>query len=425
VFTRQNPARKTFEGILQMNTSEFDDKLAKLAALGVKTGVNLQKGQELLVTAPLEANALVHHLTRTAYQLGAKLVTCLYEDPGMIRDRFDYVEDAALDYAPAWMSRGISEALVDGGARLFVVGPYPDLLTGIPADKILRAHTAAAAASNDESRFTSDSRINWSVLPFVTTSWARMVFPELPAAEALEKLWGAVFDATRISCLDPFGAWQQHTQSLNSRREILQSKRFDALHFHDGRTDLKVGLVDGHRWVGGSTRAANGIEGVCNIPNEEIFTCPHRNRADGRVFFSKPLAVAGTLVDDVCIDFREGLAVSIRAGKGQDVIEKLISSDQASRHLGEIALVPNSSPISASNILFYNALFDENAASHFAFGQSYGACLPPSPRSPEELGANESSIHIDCMFGNSSMNVDGIAANGFVEPIMRDGEFAF
>jgi aminopeptidase len=408
-----------------MKTSEFDDKLAKLAALGVRTGVNLQKGQELIVTAPLEASALVHHLARTAYQEGAKLVTCLYEDPAMIRDRLDYIEDAALDYAPAWMSRGISEALAEGAARLFVAGPYPDLLAGIPADRILRAHTAAALASSEESRFTSDSRINWSVLPFVTESWAKMVFPELPASEASEKLWNAVFDVTRINCSDPFGAWRQHTQSLNLRRDVLQSKRFDALHFHDGRTDLRVGLVDGHRWVGGTTRAANGIEGVCNIPNEELFTCPHRNRADGRVFFSKPLAVAGTLVDDVCVDFRDGLAVSIRAGKGQDVMERLISGDGAARRLGEIALAPNSSPISASNILFYSALFDENAASHFAFGQSYGACLSPSSRSPEETGANASSIHIDCMFGNSSMRVDGIFESGLVEPVMRDGEFVF
>jgi aminopeptidase len=410
-----------------MKTLEFDDKLAKLAALGLKVGVNLRKGQELIITAPLEASALVRYLTRSAYQEGAKLVTCLYEDPGMIRDRFDCADDETLDCAPTWVSRGISEALGNGAARLFVVGPYPDLLAGIPADKILRAHTAAALGSGEESRFTSDSRINWSVLPFVTESWAKMVFPELPTAEASDKLWDAVFDATRIICPDPFGAWKQHTRSLNARRDILQSKKFGALRFHDGRTDLTVGLVDRHRWVGGTTTAANGIEGVCNIPSEELFTCPHRDRATGRVFLSKPLAIAGTLVDDVCVDFRDGFVVSIKAGTGQDVIEKLISGDDT-RRLGEIALVPNSSPISARDILFYNALFDENAASHFAFGQSYGACLisdSPSARSAEETGANESSIHIDCMFGNSSMSVDGLSESGRIEPIMRRGEFLF
>jgi aminopeptidase len=171
--------------------------------------------------------------------------------------------------------------------------------------------------------------------------------------------------------------------------------------------------------------AANGVEGVCNIPNEELFTCPHRNRADGRVFFSRPLAIAGTLIDEVCVDFRDGVAVSLKAGKGQDVIQKLISGEESARRLGEIALVPNSSPISASNVLFYCALFDENAASHFAFGQSYQACLSPSSQPPAEAGANQSSIHIDCMFGNSSMNVDGISADGVAHPVMRSGEFLF
>jgi aminopeptidase len=343
----------------------------------------------------------------------------------MIRDRFDFANDDALGYAPAWLSKGISEALGNGAARLFVAGPYPDLLTGIPVDKILKSHTAAALASSEEGRFSSDSCINWSVLPFVTASWAKMVFPELPAAEALDRLWCAVFEVTRVNCETPVDAWQQHTHSLNSWRDILQSKKFDALHFRDGRTDLRVGLVDGHRWVGGTTKAENGIESVCNIPCEEIFTCPHRNRVDGIVFSSKPLAIAGTLVDDISVEFRNGLAVSIRAGKGQDVIEKLTTGDDGARRLGEISLVSHSSPISAINILFYSALFDENAASHFALGQSYGACLSPSSSSHPEIGANESSIHIDCMFGNSSMNVDGIAHSGLVEPVMRDGEFVF
>lgn len=408
-----------------MKTLEFDDKLAKLAALGVKVGVNLQKGQELIITAPIEASELVLHLTRSAYKVGAKLVTCLYEDPAMIRGRFDYADDDTLDCAPAWLSRGISEALDNGAARIFLAGPYPDLLAGIPTDKILRTHTAMAVASHDEGKFTSDSRINWSVLPFVTGSWAKIVFPDLPKAEALEKLWAAVFEAIRIDDPDPFGAWQQHAARLNKQRDILQTKQFDGLRFQDGRTDLKVGLIEGHRWVGGTTTAANGVEGVCNIPSEELFTCPHKNRVDGRVFLSKPLALAGTIVDDVCIEFRDGVAVSVRAGKGEEVFNKLISSDKAARQLGEVALVSSSCPVAAANVLFYSALFDENAASHFAFGQSYGASLPPSSQPHDETGANASSIHIDCMFGNSSMSVDGVYENGLVQPIMRSGEFVF
>jgi aminopeptidase len=408
-----------------MTNPEFEEHLAKLATIGIVIGVNLQSGQELILTAPLEASLLVHHLTKVAYQQGAKLVTCIYEDPGMIRDRFEYADDATLDYAPAWMSRGISEALTNGAARLFVAGPYPDLLVEISADKILRSHTASALASQEEMRFTSNSRTNWSVLPAVTASWAKMVFSGLTVSEAVEKLWRAVFDATRASHIDPIGDWHRHRKMFDSRREILQTKKFDALHFYDGRTNLRVGLAEGHQWVGGSTKADNGIESICNIPSEETFTCPHRDRVDGKVFCSKTLVIAGTLIDEISIEFRGGLAASIRASKGRDLLEKLISAGEGAGRLGEIALVANSSPISRSKTLFYSALFDENAASHFAFGQPYGACLQGSSKRPAEVGANKSSIHIDCMFGNPDMNVDGISECGSPEPVMRDGEFVF
>ncbi len=409
-----------------MNTTAFENKLANLAELCVRVGVNLQRGQELVITAPVEAGPLVRYVTRVAYRQGAKLVTCLYEDSGMIHDRFEYADDDTFDYAPAWLSRGLSEAFAQGAARLYVVGPYPDLLAGISADKIVRAHAAMAKASRTETDFTSGSRINWSTVPFVTDSWARTVFPDLPAREAAQKLWDNVFDVTRINCPDPVQAWAAHNRSLNARRDFLQNKKFAALHFHDGRTDLRVGLADGHRWVGGTVVAANGIEGICNIPTEEIFTCPHRDRTNGQVFFSKPLALAGTRVDKLRVEFRDGSMVAVHAEKGQATFEKLITSDAGARRLGEVGLVPDSSPVSRSDILFYNALFDENAASHIAFGQSYAACLMTDPHtspSPEEAGANQSSIHIDCMLGNAAMSVDGISATGAVEPVMRGGEF--
>jgi aminopeptidase len=388
--------------------------------------VNLQHGQELIVTAPIEASAFVHHITKIAYQQGAKLVTCLYEDPAMIFDRFACADDDTLDYAPEWIYRGMAGAFANGAARLYVVGPYPDLLSGVSADKIVRVHTSMAAASDAETRFTTGSRINWCTVPFATESWATYVFPDLPADEASQQLWNNIFEATRVNCPDPVSAWAEHGQLLDSRRDILQSKNFSALHFYDGRTDLRVGLADGHRWAGGTVVAANGVKGICNIPTEEIFTCPHKERTNGRVFFSKPLALAGTLVDKLCVEFRDGTVASVKAGKGQEVFEKLISCDAGARRLGEVGLVANSSPISSSGILFYNALFDENAASHLAFGQSYAVCLAADSRSmnsPEEAGANQSSIHIDCMLGNASMSVDGISAAGSAEPVMRGGEF--
>ncbi len=409
-----------------LDSTEFCSKLSLLATLGVTVGVNLQRGQELIITAPLEASTLVRHVTKVAYQRGARLVTCLYDDPGMIHDRFAHADDNTLDCAPEWIYRGMAEALENGAARLNIVGPYPDLLSGVPADKIIRVHRALARASRAEARFTSSSQVNWSTLPFATGGWAAQVFPDLPSAEAAQALWKVIFDVTRVSSPDPYQAWQEHNRTLNTRRDYLQTRRLASLHFYDGRTDLTVGLVDGHTWVGGTARAGNGIEGNCNIPTEELFTCPHRERVHGRVHFSKPLALAGTLVENLYVEFRDGLASTIKADRGLETIQALLASDDGARRLGEIGLVPHASVVSRAGILFYNALFDENAASHVAFGQSYAACLgiarEPSQQ-PEATGANHSAIHIDCMFGTSAMNVDGISETGRVEPLMREGEF--
>jgi aminopeptidase len=408
--------------------ARFAEQLAKLADLAVCMAVNLQPDQELIVTAPLEARELVHYVTKSAYRRGARLVTCLYDDPGMIVDRLQYADERTLDYSAAWLSRGVVDALERGAARLFVVAPYPDLLTGLSADRIVKVHRSLGHAGTSEMQFTSESRINWSTVPYVTASWARAVFPDLPVERAIEKLWDAIFSVTRTSHPDPIAAWRDHDRVLCARRALLQQKELSALHFYDGRTDLTLGLVQGHRWVGGSIIAGNGIDCLCNMPTEEVFTCPHRERTEGRLVFSKPLVIAGALVEDVCIEFRSGAMVSLQAAKGQDTLERLLSTDEGSRRLGEVGLVPDSSLIAASRTLFYNPLLDENAASHVAFGQSYAACLDDTVGSlmtPLERGANQSSLHIDCMLGTPDMSVDGLHASGVAEPIMRGGEFVF
>jgi aminopeptidase len=411
---------------LEMMAMSFGDELSKLAEVCLKAGVNLQWGQELIITAPIEARRMVHDLTRISYQLGAKLVSCLYEDPDTIRSRLEYSEPEFIDYAATWRSRGVAEALENGAARLNIVGPYPDLLADIAPDKIVRVHASSSKAAEREAKFTSDSRINWSTVPFVTDSWARTVFPDLPIEEASRRLWALVFDVTRVTSGDRVQEWRGHNLSLTARRDMLQRRNFSALQFHDGQTDLTIGLADAHRWVGGTIVAANGVECVCNMPNEEVFTCPHKDRTNGRMFLSRPLILAGTPVEDLNIEFRDGVVVSVAAAKGQAIFEQLISSDDGARRLGEIGLVPHSSRVSRSGTLFYNALFDKNAASHVAFGQSNTVCLADSVGSaklPPETGANHSSIHIDCMLGNSEMDVDGILASGAIEPIMRGGEF--
>ena len=405
---------------------DLDAGLTGLADVCVTVGINIQPGQELIVSAPLEASELVRKVARRAYQCGAKLVTCLYDDPLMILDHFTHGDEASLDAAADWIYRGTTEALTHGAARLYVMGPYPDLLDGVPPGRIVRMHKAIARASSAENALTGSSRVNWSTVPFATPSWARQVFPALEDQNAVRSLWEIIFDTTFVSSANPCDAWSAHNRALNARRDSLQARRFDALHFFDGTTDLTVGLVEEHRWVGGTVVAANGVEGTCNMPTEEVFTCPHRARTKGCVTFSRPLALAGTLVENLRVEFNEGRIVSATADSGIETFAALIRSDEGSSRLGEIGLVPHSSRIAQTGILFYNALFDENAATHLAFGQSYAACLPPADEQRADAGqtgANQSSFHIDAMFGHGAMNVDGLSREGHVTPLMRDGDF--
>ena len=397
-----------------------DARLGSLASLCVKVGLNLQPRQELIITAPVEAQALVHGITTVAYRAGAKLVTCLYEDPPAIRARFDHAAEETLECAAGWLSHGVTRALESGAARLFIYGPYPDLLAGVAPARVARMHAAMAAATQAEAAFTADLRVNWCAVPYVTESWARMVYPD--DAHAVRRLWNDVFDVLRIGDFDPIDAWQAHLGALNTRREALQSHQLRALHFFDGDTDITIGLADGHRWVGGSAVAANGVRAVCNMPTEEVFTCPHRERADGRIVVSRPLALGGAVVEGLVLTFRGGRIVATQATRGKEMIDVLLSSDDGAQRLGEVGLVPHSSLIATKRLLFYNTLLDENAASHVAFGQSYSACLS-NGLTPQAAGANSSSLHIDCMLGNESMNLDGILPDGNTLPLMRAGEF--
>ncbi len=408
-------------------TPDHEARLSNLAELAVRVGVNVQPGQELIVTAPIEAAAFVQRIARSAYERGAKLVTCLYDDPTLMLCRFEYAGEDTLDAAATWLSRGVTMALEDSAARLFVAAPYPDLLTGIPTERVLRMHGALARATASEARFTAESLVNWSVVPFVTDSWARAVFPALSAEDARARLWSEVFHVMRADDPAPLDAWAAHCRALDARREALQASGLRSLHLRGPGTDLEVGLVHGHRWIGGTVVAANGIAGVSNMPTEEVFTCPHRERTRGQVAFSRPLAIAGTIVEDLRVEFREGVAVAVHATRGQDTFRNLLDADEGARRLGEIGLVPESSRVSACGTLFLNALLDENAASHVAFGQSYAACTSDTPPrdAPSRLamGANQSSLHVDCMFGHARMDIDGVRVAGDVVPLMRDGEF--
>ena len=413
--------------IKKFSDLSLDEKLDRLAEVAVKVGLGLKEGQELIMSAPMDALPLARKITEQAYKAGAKLVTTFYADDSSTLARFQYAPDASFDYAPAWLQDGIANGFRSGAARLAIAGANPALLSKQDPTKVARANVAASKAGKPAMELITRHEINWTIVAAATPEWAKLVFPTEPEEVAIDKLWEAIFASSRINVDDPVAEWKQHGERLKKRVDMLNAKRFSALHFKsaDGTTDLKVGLADDHLWAGGGTTAGNGIYCQPNIPTEECFTTPHKDRIDGVVRATKPLSHQGTLIENIAVRFEGGKIVEATATAGEDVLNRLISTDDGARRLGEVALVPHNSPIAQSGILFWNTLFDENAASHIALGQAYSTCIIGGEKmDAAELakrGANESLIHVDWMIGSSEMDVDGIAADGTPEPLMRKG----
>ena len=407
----------------------FDEKLDRLAEVAVRVGLGLREGQELVLTAPIEALPLVRRITEHAYKAGALLVTTFYADDPSVLARFANAPDASFDYAPVWLQDAIATAFRSGAARMAIAGTNPALLAGQDPAKVARANVAASKASKPAMELITRHEINWTIVAAATPEWAKLVFPGEPAEVAVAKLWEAIFQASRITGDDPVQDWLTHGAQLKQRVDMLNAQRFAALHFKskDGSTDLKVGLADQHLWAGGGTTAGNGVYCQPNIPTEECFTTPHKDRVDGIVRASKPLSHQGTLIENIRCRFEGGRIVEAKATAGEDVLNRLISTDDGARRLGEVALVPASSPIAASKILYWSTLFDENAASHIALGQAYSTCLIGGEKMTNDeltaLGANSSLIHVDWMIGSAEMDVDGISADGTSQPLMRSGEW--
>ena len=402
-------------------------KLDLLAEVAVQVGLGLAVGQELVITAPLEAVPLARSITEHAYKAGATLVTTLFTDDEATLLRFRHAPEMSFDCAAQWLHDGIAAAYRGGAARLAITGCNPSLLAGQNADKVARANLAYSKASRAALDLIARHEINWTIVACATPAWARAVFPGDPEDAALRHLWDAVFAATRIDVPDPVSGWRTHEAQLQKRVDLLNSRRFAALRFQGPGTDLRVGLADDHIWLGGATTARNGIRCIPNMPTEEVFTMPHKDRVEGVVASSKPLSYQGTLIENIVVRFEAGRIVEASATQGQEILERMLASDDGARRLGEVALVPHSSPIAQSGILFWNTLFDENAASHIALGQAYSSCMRDGDSAaPAELsrkGANESLIHVDFMIGSEEVDVTGITNHGEPQPVIQSGEW--
>ncbi len=403
-------------------------RLDRLGEIAVRVGLNLAPGQELVITAPLDAVPLVRRITEHAYKAGASLVTTFYADDESRLARFKYAPDEAFDVASGWLSEGIANAFRGNAARMSISGENPSLLSGQDPDKVARANRVNSRVNRPSLELITNFAINWNIVACATPAWARTVFPHETEEVAVARLWTAIFAASRIDGEDPVADWAAHNAALAARGRILNERRFSALHFRGPGTDLTVGLADGHLWAGGAERAMNGIVCNPNIPTEEVFTTPHRARVDGTVRSTKPLSYQGTLIDGIAVRFEAGRIVEAHAARGESVLSRVLATDEGASRLGEVALVPHSSPISQSGVLFQNTLFDENAASHIALGQAYTKCLSDTAGQDAGTlaarGANSSLIHIDWMIGSGEIDVDGITQEGGREPLMRAGEWS-
>ena len=400
----------------------------RLAELAVKTGLALNPGQDLMITAPIEALPLVRKITDYAYKSGACVVTPIFSDPEMVLSRYRNALDSSFDQAANWLYDGMGAAFDNNTARLAIVGDDPMLLANEDPEKVGRVNKANSQALTPARERITRFDINWNIVAWPGLAWAKRMFPDLPENEAQAKLAEAIFSASRVNVSNPIEAWNNHNKNLRKRSNWLNQQNFASLHFSGPGTDLTVGLADGHEWMGGASLARNGITCNPNIPSEEVFTTPHCMRVQGTVSSTKPLSHQGTLIDNICVKFEAGSITEAHASKGEEVLLKVLDSDEGARRLGEVALVPHSSPISQSGLLFYNTLFDENAASHIALGQCYSKCFKDGENlSKDEIikrGGNSSMIHIDWMIGSEEINVDGMNSNGASIPIFRNGEWA-
>lgn len=417
-----------------MTDKELDRQLQVYGELAVKVGLNLQVGQRLLIVGPLaiggvslEAIPLVRHVAASAYRAGAPLVEAIWGDEQLQMARFRDARDDSFGEYSRWLPQALVEHVEAGNAVLSIYANDPDLLEAQAPQRITAVQRATARGVQAFRELVSRNQTNWTVLAAAAPGWAAKVFPGLGADERMSKLWRTIGRLCRLDSSDPVAAWETHLDELAARRDRLNEKRYEALKYEGHGTDLTVGLAPGHIWVSGQSETPSGISFTPNLPTEEVFTMPHKDRVDGVVRSTKPLSYGSTLIEGFSLRFVGGRVVGVHAERGETVLRELIETDPGAGRLGEVALVPDSSPVSQSGLLFYNTLFDENAASHVALGSAYRFTLRGaeglSADEFERAGGNRSVVHVDFMIGSAELDVNGVLPNGAIEPLMRRGEW--
>lgn len=409
--------------------NDFQKNLEKYAELAVKVGVNVQNGQTLVVNTTLDSAEFVRLVVKKAYEAGAHNVVVNWTDDEVSRTKYELAPDTAFNEYPEWRAKEVEELAEKGAAFMSIVSSSPDLLKGINSERIGNFQKAAGKALAKYRKMMMADKVSWTVIAAPSQGWADKVFPDAPAETRIEQLWNAIFKATRSDLENPVEAWKKHDKTLHEKVDYLNNKRYKKLHYKAPGTDLIIELPEKHLWCGAGSINEKGHEFMANMPTEEVFTVPLRTGVNGTVSSTKPLSYGGNIIDNFIVTFENGRIVNVQAEKGEEILKQLVATDEGSHYLGEVALVPYNSPISQSNLLFYNTLFDENASNHLAIGSAYAFCLEGGKQmSSDELkehGLNESLTHVDFMIGSAEMDIDGITVDGQTEPVFRSGDWAF
>ncbi|MCZ2260232.1 aminopeptidase [Sporosarcina sp. G11-34] len=407
----------------------FKQQLYNYAELAVKVGVNIQPNQYLYISASTEAIEFVRLVTEIAYDTGSRQVFVDWNDDVVSRLRYEKAPADSFAEFPEWKVMERELLAEQGAAFMSIVSQSPDLLKGIDPSRIGDSQKATGKALDKFRQSMQSDKVSWTVIATPSKAWAKKVFPDLPESDQTSALWEAIFKSVRADKTDPVQSWIDHDKKLHEKVDYLNEKRFHKLHYQAPGTDLTIELPEGHLWCGAGSLNEKGHAFMANMPTEEVFTVPLNTGVNGYVSSTKPLSYGGNIIDNFKITFKDGRVIAISAEQGEEVLQRLIDTDEGAKHLGEVALVPHNSPISQSGLLFYNTLFDENASNHLALGSAYAFCVKNGKTMTrdelEKHGLNQSITHVDFMIGSEQMDIDGIHKDGTNEPVFRNGNWDF
>ena len=412
-----------------MTLENFNENLKKYARLIAETGVNVQDNHTVVLQISVDQAPLARLITEEAYRLGAAEVIVQWSDETIQREFLAHAATDRIENIPQYKIDQTDDWIAKGASRISVVSSNPDALAGVDAQRVAAFQAANGKALVNLRKATQANKVSWTVVAAASEGWAAKVFPELATSEEqVDALWNEIFKTTRIYEENPVIAWDIHDKKLQEKAAELNEQQFTALHYTAPGTDLTIGLPKNHLWEGAGSYNARGEEFMANMPTEEVFTAPDSRRVDGYVSSTKPLSYAGTIISGMKFTFKDGKVVDFSAEQGEEALKNLLAIDEGAKHLGEVALVPDPSPISQSGLIFYNTLFDENASNHLAFGSAYAFNLQGGTEMSEEelaeAGLNRSQTHVDFMVGSDKINIDGIKEDGTIVPVFRNGDWA-